>query len=382
MDMERWEERIRRFEERIRRYLGDRFPGDWLRRYRFAPYLLVGGGAFLVLTLLVSTFRSWSTTPRTRPSLPSARPEIIAFYQRGYGEQDRGYPSLERQSRYFHTLSPFWYTALSNGDVVPYQMEEEAKNLARQRGLRLVPLVNKGPGYGMITDPQARRKLAQGLRDIVMKEGYDGINIDFQPVPPAYRDHLTATVREISRLLHPEGKTVAVSVMPQAEMDPSASGGYDYGGLAAVSDYLVIMAYDRHRQGTPPGSVAPYDWVEKNVRYAVSRIGPQKTVLGLASYGYDWPQGRPGGESLGLDEALSRASIMGAEIRWHAPTRSSYFSYSSDRGPREVWIEGGDAVQHKAALARKYKLRGVAVWRLGYDTDYYWQKLREGLFGS
>lgn|GEM_PF-408250 len=373
----------KRLTEYLRRYLAQGW--SWLReqparfRTRPAPYLLVGGGAFLVATLFFSTFRTWDTAPRTRPALPSSRPEVVAFYDRGYSDQDRGYPSLERRSQNFHTLSPLWYTALSNGDVVPNRIEEEVKDLARQRGLRLVVLVNKGPGYGMIADPGARQRLARGIRDIVMKEGYDGVNIDFQPVPPEHRDNLTATVREISRLLRPEGKTVAVSVMPKVEVHESVSGGYDYGGLAAVADYLVIMAYDRHREGTPPGSVAPYDWVERNVQYAVSRIGPQKTVLGLASYGYDWPRGTAGGESVGLAEALSRASVTGADVKWHDSTRSSYFSYRSPRGMREVWVEGGDAAFHKAALARKYKLHGVAVWRLGYDTDYYWRKLREGL---
>ena len=77
---------------------------------------------------------------------------------------------------------------------------------------------------------------------------------------------------------------------------------------------------------------------------------------------------------------MVKAKEAGADIRFDEKTRSLFFSYYPGQAvPRNVWFEGGDTAMEKAALARKYKLYGVGVWRVGYETDFFWNKLEGAL---
>ncbi|HHV54209.1 MAG TPA: hypothetical protein GXX55_01955 [Firmicutes bacterium] len=348
---------------------------EWLRRNPLVTVVVVVAAVALGATLLRG--RTWMQ-PVGRPR----QPQVIAFYQKGWTDLDRGLPALQANYRHIDILSPFWYTIESNGDIVPRDIEDAVLRFARDKKIPLHPLFNKGEGTAMVADPAIRAKVARGINDIVEKAGYAGVNIDLQPLTPGLSDEFTDLVRQVARLLHPQGKMVSVSVMPQVGVPETVTGVYDYAALARTSDFLVLMAYDRHSApGSPPGAVAPHGWVEENVRWALNHGVPaHKLVLGVATYGYDWHDATPQGKTVGLKAAVEKARLTGADIRFDPSTRSLFFSYSPGQyTPRNVWFEGGDSAMEKAALARKYRLFGVGVWRVGYETEYFWNKLEDAL---
>jgi len=348
---------------------------DWLRRNPIVAAAVLVVAVALGATLLRG--RTW-LKQWGRPR----QPQVIAFYQKGWTDLDQGLPALQAHYKHIDILSPFWYTIESDGDIVPRDIEDAVLQFAREKKLPLHPLFNKGDGTTMLTDPAVRDKVARGINDIVEKMGYAGVNIDLQPLTPDLSDELTDLVGRVAKRLHPQGKMVSVSVLPHVGVPAGVADAYDYRSLAKSSDFLVVMAYDRHAApGSPPGPVAPQDWVEQNIRYALNNgVAAHKLVLGVATYGYDWHDSTPAGKTVGLKEAVVKAKEAGADIRFDEKTRSLFFSYYPGQAvPRNVWFEGGDTAMEKAALARKYKLYGVGVWRVGYETDFFWNKLEGAL---
>lgn len=106
-----------------------------------------------------------------------------------------------------------------------------------------------------------------------------------------YRDKYTDLVKIIREKLSSDKEvSVAVAANPTGTTQ-GWTGLYDYKALAAVSDYLMVMAYDESYPGDPtPGPVASLPFVEKSIQYAISQASADKIVLGIPFYGRYWNQ--------------------------------------------------------------------------------------------
>jgi len=328
------------------------------------------GAVVVALTLLL-------LTSGCRPPW-EGRLEIMAFYEEGWSDLTAGFPSLSRDHRYLTTVMPYWYTLTGEGDVTPaegYDAQTEAF-IQKQRHLRLVPLVNNSrESSAALTDAQFRTYAAERLTDLAVEKRYDGLLVDFELLPPDTRDAFTQFIRELSTRLKRARKSLSVAVFPKLDVPEELAGVYDYPALARLVDFIAVMTYDRHSDSSGPGSVAPVDWVEGNVKYALENGVPRnKLVITLAAYGYDWPaEGRA--EYLGLREILARAEYYGADIHWDDASESPYFTYQADGEGHTVWFENGYSAARRAAIAKDNHLRGVAVWRLGFEDEEYWKLL-------
>lgn len=130
------------------------------------------------------------------------------------------------------------------------------------------------------------------------------------------------------------------------------------------------MAYDYSYSTSDPGPIAPHDWVESVVAYAVARVPADKLMLGLAAYGYDWV-GRSGTD-IGAADAASLARQKGVTPTWHGGSGGTSFSYESDGQQHTVWYEDARSVAAEQQVAIDHRLRGVAIWRLGTEDPQTW----------
>src|SRR5690606_28293269 len=81
------------------------------------------------------------------------------------------------------------------------------------------------------------------------------------------------------------------------------SGAYDLTTLGKISDFVSIMTYDEHLEGTSPGPYAGLTWVDAVVQHARKHIPANKISLGIPTYsGYWYTGGR------------SRISVRTADI--------------------------------------------------------------------
>jgi len=216
----------------------------------------------------------------------------------------------------------------------------------------------------------ARTRAVNHIRSTVVNWGLTGINLDLENVPPSRRQALTNFVAELSSALHDEGVTVTMAVPAKTSDDPNHgfSGAFDYGELGKHVDQLVIMAYDQHYRTGPAGPVASINWVENVVKYAVNQVPASKIVLGIPSYGYDWPQTGIASART-YDQTMQLAAAQGANIKWHNEHKVPYFTYGSNR---QVWFENRYSIKYKLELVNQYKLHGIALWRLGQEDPGIW----------
>jgi spore germination protein len=304
--------------------------------------------------------------------------KVLAFYD-DRQERPRGQvlPLVVRNRDLISDLAPLWYHIRADGGVIDVS-EADVKAFARRERIPLMPLVNNLEGTSaFLLDDAARRRAVQALADVVTREGYDGINIDFQLLKPEARAGLDAFMRDLYGTLHPKGKLVTIDIVP-AGRPSQARDAYDYPTLARSADRIILMTYDAHEETSRPGPVAPVDWVERRIRLAI-RLGvsPSRLLLGIADYGYDWPAGGGRGESIPLKQ-IKAMNVTPARDADGSP----HFTYQRAGASRVVWYEDEVSVVRKIDLAKKYRLSGLALWRVGYETPEFWDAIRKAAAGA
>ena len=119
----------------------------------------------------------------------------------------------------------------------------------------------------------------------------------------------------------------------------------------------------------PPMAVAPLPNVRAVLDYAVTEIPPEKLLLGVPNYGYDWPlpfvQGETRAQSISNQRAIQLAVAYGAVIQYDDTAQSPYFHYTDEDGTiHEVWFEDARSMAAKLRLVAEYGFPGAGFWNL------------------
>lgn len=341
----------------------------------------------LVLLLLAQS--GCQIAPRNlRKPLPLGRKmKVIGFFMDLTGP-DSSFESLKRYADYIDVVSPMWIIVNEDGSIQD-NTSMEVIRFARSRGIKVIPLValNKSKDTVLVME-NARLRAVTNILAAVRKYNFDGVNIDFEIIPTTaqtvVRDKnlITEFMRMISRELKKMNKVVQMSIVPPFQTAPTLAGLYDIPSLAKMADHIVLMTYDKHEASSPPGPVAPLAWAENNLKRARELgLKPEQTLLGVATYGYDWPEGQPGGFSSPTKEILAKARRKGIEIKWSREYQEPYYIYYNpvQGRNREVWFENSVTMKQKIDLAKKYGIYGIAVWRLGFETPKHWEVVAQNI---
>jgi len=334
----------------------------------------------LVLAIIAAAFGCTAKAKKPLTTPKPARPEVGGFYMNDPGGND-SLPSLKARSDVLNEVYPLWYHVRADGSLKE-EPNAQAIKVARDNKVKIMPLINVVPNQDtVLRNPSARDNAISNIVRVVKDNNYDGVNIDFEFVPSAGRKDFRVDRQEMTlfmKLLHEKlrglGKETHMSVLPHVGVSPEMSGVYDYSGLAPYVDKVTIMCYDHSQTGSPPGPLAPFSWVEKNITTATQQgFKPSQICLGVATYGYDWPAGKSGGFSAPTKEILQQAKMKGYMIKWSDKYQEPYYSYTDENGvQREVWFENAATLQTKIDLVKKYKLSGICIWRLGFEDQKFW----------
>lgn len=337
----------------------------------------------LVVVLTLAVIASGCPRPPAKKPLGPGL-QITWFYENGApgGVIPSSFPSLKQRHALIDFVSPFWFSISADGRLAGSGHDERAARFMRDRGLRIVPLVadDRRPGaspMALLGDSAARARATGALVRLATENGYDGYILDFQGVPADMSDDFVAFVRQFSTALHARGKTLGVNLPPRVDFPGEKTNGYDYARLAAASDYVVLMAFDRHREDTSPGPVAPLPWVRENVTAALRSVPANRLVLSVGVYGYDWPVNARLGvtDFLPTRALMERARRVGARIKRDPEADQPFFRYRSGPIDRVAWFQDAEALRRRLDLARSFGLRGVAIWRLGFEEPATWRVL-------
>lgn len=329
----------------------------------------------------------WTVSIRSNLNGNVSKSKVIAgYYVENYTNDPKGYRALSENLGAINTVIPFSFQVDQYGNIKSTHNPKPV-NLARSAGANTLALINNISGnnfnsntiHQMLSKATARSRAVNGITRMLVENGYQGVNIDFENVPARDRYYLTAFFSELASQLRPRHLLVTASVPAKTYDDRTSnqSGAFDYKALAPHLDQVMIMTYDEHYSKGPAGPVASYPWVEKVIQYSLNSIPGYKIVLGIAAYGYDWSWGS--GKALhsqGIQNLIRKYKIA---PKWSSKYRVPYFTYRNWGKTHEVWYENNYSTSHKAELVKKYNLRGVAVWRLGYEDPGIWKTIQQAI---
>ncbi len=223
--------------------------------------------------------------------------------------------------------------------------------------------------HQILSHPAARRRLANNIYDSVHRYRLAGVNIDFEQVPIGDRNSLTAFMRELHDAFKPDGLTLTQDVPTD---DPHLPA-YDMRALAELNDYVIPMVYDEHFAAGAPGPVASLPWLRDQLQEVLKALPPEKTVVGLGNFGYDWTLGSTrAAVEVGFSDVISRVNQYHGKIEWHPGSKNASLHYSKGGVQHEVWFLDAVTGLNSIAEVHQHGFAGVSFWRLGAEDPALW----------
>lgn len=236
----------------------------------------------------------------------------------------------------------------------------------------------------LVRSDQAQQTFINNALYQMNAKSLDGINIDFeytgQP-PDDVKDKFSIMMSNLNTALKRQYPKSVLSIDTYAQ-SAVTSDLFDIELLSKNCDYLVMMGYDFHTpQSDTTGAIAPLGGNSLNILDMVDayleKIPPEKLVLAVPYYGYDWPTTTatenatvvPGGDIKVLSYAEIADMSQKININWDNESQTPWYSYvdPDTKQIRVVHFENTRSLGIKYDLINKKGLQGVGIWALGLD---------------
>ena len=362
----------------------------------------------LVIILSVFIFAVSTLTPANANNPPR---RILSGWLPDYSLA-RNLPTVEGNLDLIRDISPFWYGLTGESTIKDkYALgkyttpKEQVIARLKANGLLLLPTItddtNKLVLANLLGNPTSRTNIVQSIKALVLKYNYDGIDLDFEvfytqdgrSTWPALKPNWIIFIKELSTVLHEQGKLLSVTTPPDFAPETKRAGNsvYSWAEIGPYIDRLRIMAYDFST--VTPGPIGPLPWSEDAVKHAVTQMPASKVFLGIPGYGRDWitkvegvcPKDFASSVVVGakaavvMREAAALAASNNAPITYNSTHAESTFKYrktyvdptnsaSFCTASRTVWFPDEKSYAARTNLVGKYRLGGIAVWTFGMEN--------------
>lgn len=351
---------------------------------RFGKIILKMLVAVLILALLPVTVNI-STTADGMPV--KAKRFNMSYVYFGDSAAYTGY--VDDTDGSLDDISPSYFDLNEDGSLkLTIAVDRNFINEMHKRGLKVTPFLsnhwNRQTGVNALV---SREQLSSQVAAAIDEYNLDGVNVDIENVTETERDSYTDFVRLLRQKL-PEGKSLSVAVAPNPwDLTTGWHGSYDYAKLAQYSDYLMLMAYDEHYQGSVSGPVAGYRFVEESISAALKYVPADKLVLGIPFYGRLWKQGSNyGGYGVSNNTAEELIKKYRGVINYDntdcspkatitilkGDVKPLVFGRALEAGKYDIWFENEKSLKSKLTLVEKYNLKGTGSWSLGQESKNTW----------
>lgn len=228
----------------------------------------------------------------------------------------------------------------------------------------------------LVTSPAHRAAVVAQAVSVVRTYGLAGVTVDFEEIPSALHPQVAQFVRELAAALHPIGAVVTQAVSADIAARPLRA-------YADAADRLFLMLYDEHASRDDPGPVASQQWYLAQAQRLLAVVPPEKAILAVGAYGYDWNDAQPhgAGDERTFQDVMRAARTHGAAVRFDPRSLNPYMTWSDpDSTDHVVWFLDAVTAYNQMLASRALGASGVAVWRLGAEDPSLWRVLgRRGL---
>lgn len=237
---------------------------------------------------------------------------------------------------------------------------------------------------------QHAQTLMTEVAPLMRQHGFTDLNLDIESFATASQSaqmQMNEFLKEVRRQVDDQQlgtltiELLVTSLVRDTVLQPQVVG--------ELADRVVLMAYDfSYRDSFITGAAAPvggapesieYDVIE-SVKLATRVISPQKLILGIPLYGYEW-------ETLTYQPASpvvpgtgkTATHLRVEELKRSCPscqqgrdevTGAPYIMVppNDDSSIQQIYYDDATSIQQKLDLAQEYKLGGVALWAIGYES--------------
>lgn len=370
------------------------------------PFPLNHRRSAVILWSLISLLMLLGAAPpdpptRAEPAPPQRPPVVAAWLRNATGNTRPIVLTVATHFDAYSEVSAFSYTIEQDGTLTANNPVTDAVlvDFARLNGIKVVPTVSSTWESTALTrilkDPALRANHINAIMKIAQSPLVDGIDLDYENLPPDTRQGYTEFVTSLAALLHRQGKILAVTVPAKTSDDDSCviCKFADYAALGAAADQIRVMAYEFHGKTGGPGPNAPIWWVRQVMEYTASRVPRSKAVLGIHLYAYDWGgkdtpaywwsdvqrrRERYGGVVTYV-ESDARGIVAESMYKYSIPgRRCEIHDYECTPPPPEqhtVWFVDAKYVAAAWDIVKDLQLAGIVMWRPGGEDPEIWNIL-------
>ena len=375
-------------------------------------------------------------TPITEVETPTAIPALpVITGWLPYWDDAPGTATLVANSDLIAETMLFWWSTVGNTQSVSLKIKSSGTTLAKRTrligqlqaaGILVLPTITDSTCVNasastlpaIFASDQKRANYIAQIVQLSASENYDGIDLDLEcfmyesRLWSSYQANWVKFVAELGIALRAQGDLLSVTT-PPIYSDTTGYWVYSWKQLGPHVDLLRIMAYDYSTgqsrwnpavKSQGDGAIAPMQWVQRIVDYAVSVVDPAKVWLGVPAYGRNWVTGVTGscptsGEVPNLERVTWTSKEVNAKLTELAvtPTVSRYHSIHKERNliytrtfngtnnagvarsctvTRTVWWQDARSHYDRLIVARKAGMAGIAVWRLNGEDAEMWTRTR------
>jgi spore germination protein YaaH len=341
-------------------------------------------------------------TPKTSQKTPLVYSAWIPYWSKTAGAQD-----ATAHISQFQELSPFSYEVKEDGTITDQIKSTQAPwpdlyATAKSKGVKIIPTI-------MWSDADSIHTILSGTTtkqfhiDQLMKianatgtNAVDGIDIDYESKWAMTAPYFSDLLKKLATELHSSKKILVCTIEARTPLSarfvkPPKTMEYanDYKMINKYCDEVRVLAYDQENvdlqlnklsgKGQPYMPISDSSWVRKVLNETIKTISPSKISLAVATYGRQYEITRKSSAvdssftynrigSLTFAEAMALASSTNSTLSRNSAGEIG-FTYSKGTSTRMVTISDAVSVADKIKIAKTYKLKGVAVYKVDGVSD-------------
>ncbi|MCG7346002.1 glycosyl hydrolase family 18 protein [Sporosarcina sp. ACRSL] len=298
---------------------------------------------------------------------------------------ETGAREIQEVGRYLTYWMPFVYSMKEDGSLTTLDDTEMLRSAFAERVVPIMAITNFSAtetgsdlAHTILSSKELQEKVITNVLAVMKEKGYQGLNIDFENVYPADREHYNQFLQLAVDRLHPQGYSVSSALAPKTSSEQKGLlvEAHDYEAHGRIVDFVILMTYEWGYRKGPAQAISPINKIKEVLDYAVTVIPRDKIFFGFQIYARDWTLPFVRGseaETFSQQEAVRRAIQHQVAIQYDEVAQSPFFRYTDAEGrTHEVWFEDARSAQAKFDMVKQYNLRGISYWVLGYPFPQNW----------
>jgi spore germination protein len=325
------------------------------------------------------------------------RPRVARYAFAVHTGQEGVYPGSDKAlvregAESLSGIFPLWFQVSPSEPwkLQSFVTESQIQNTvqqAKERQVKVIATLSNLYYNGVVSGKEVAHQAMTMYRDALFESlvttfehyGLDGIQLDWVDLYEADRETFAEWIVRLGDVCKSHGLLLVVNVPMTAGMQRGPDAGlFPLRPIGKVADFVALLLNSEHRMYTGPGPLSSLTWAEAGIQNAIQQgVPPQKILLGIAGYAYDWKASSQVPEYLSYEGSMNRARQYRTNVQFDAKSQTPMFRYTDASGvEHQVWFENSSSLSQKITLVNRYELAGITLWRLGIEDPGLWALLR------